>query len=161
MHPEASFPPLSPGWWQQQQQTQGAWLRARHGAWPGVLVRWLWALWRQCSQHAGLSLLSTAPPPPSSCPQTQVPLTFRPRRSAELSAWPGAAQTWAALSGHLLIREEFAWRTGLGSWCAVFLAVTETQLVGMGWGLPIGPLCVDAPNRWLSLNNEEFRTLIH
>ena len=102
-------------------------------------------------------------PSPSPLPARGCPwLSDRGECLAELVAGVrgGAAQTRSPLSGISRPGRNSPGEQGAGSWCAVFLAVAEMQLVGTGWGLPIGPLCLEAPNPRLSSNNEEFRTLI-
>lgn len=114
LDPEASFP------------TSLSWMVAATAAAanPGCMApSQAWGLARCACPLALASLEAVLPPcwpqslvncPSSPCPQTQGAPHFQTveKRRAEPMA-RGAAQTWAALSGHLLIREEFAWRTGL------------------------------------------------
>lgn len=95
-----------------------------HGPEPGLQPArcaccGLWATGSLCFHCVRLSLSSTAVTGPS--PQvSQTPpcargaLTCRPWRSAELSPWPGGGSDAVPAVWHLLIREEFAWRAGLG-----------------------------------------------
>lgn len=69
-----------------------------------------------------------SPSPPM--PRLRVSLTFRLWRSAKPSPWPGGGTDMVPAVWHLLIREEFAWRTGLGQLvCCVLSCNRDTA----GW----------------------------
>ena len=82
-------------------------------------VRWLWAAgsWYFHRVHPSLSSTAVIGPSPQvsqTPPCARGALTSRPRRSAELSSWPGGGSDAVPAVWHLLIWEEFAWRAGLG-----------------------------------------------
>lgn len=83
-------------------------------------------LTRQLQQHTHLPSL----PAPRLLPAPGCPPLPDLGRSAELSLWPGGGTDAVPAVWHLLIREEFAWRTGLGQLACYVLSCNRDAA---GW----------------------------